>query len=211
MALLLNRLRWALARAEGFAWERYFAVDTRRPAITSLTAVPAESIPYEPLPWFLVRQTLGSLRPSQDDVFLDYGAGLGRVLLMAARHRLKRVVGVELLAPLAESARRNVAAARRRLRAPVEIVTGDAASWEVPDDVSIVFLFNPFVGTVMEAVQKKLRASLDRRRRRLKVIYAHAYDQADLFAPCDWLRRQRHFDVGALQGMNISLYEASGG
>lgn len=157
-----------------------------------------------------MRQTLGSLKPTGDDVFLDYGSGLGRVLLMAARHRMKRVVGVELLASLAEAARRNVAAARRRLRAPVEIVTTDAASWEVPTDVSIVFLFNPFVGTVMEAVQKKLHTSLERRRRRLKVIYAHAFDQADLFAPCSWLRHRRHFDVGALQGMNVSLYESDG-
>src|SRR4051812_13801299 len=35
------------------------------------------------------------LRPTQHDVFLDYGSGLGRVLLMAATFPFRRVIGVE--------------------------------------------------------------------------------------------------------------------
>ncbi|MDP1828791.1 MAG: hypothetical protein Q8L48_36360 [Archangium sp.] len=202
----IDRLRWALAQAESHGWERYFGVDTRRAAAHGQTAVPAESIAYEPLPWFLVRHAVGALELSHDDVFLDYGAGLGRALLMAARTKLKRVVGVELLKPLADSATKNVLTARHRLRTPVEVVVADAAAWDVPDDVTVAYLFNPFVGTVMAAAQAKIRASLTRRPRSLRVLYAHADDQPDLFAACDWLRPRRQLGGGIYKGLTLRVY-----
>lgn len=201
-----DRLRWALAHTESHAWDLYFGVDTRRAAAQGQTDVPAESIPYEPLPWFLVRHAVGALELSPDDVFVDYGAGLGRALLMAARTRLKRVVGVELLRPLADSAKQNVRTAQHRLRTPVEVVVTDAAAWDVPDDVTVAYLFNPFVGTVMQAVQQKIRASLVRRPRPLRVLYAHADDQPDLFAACDWLRPRRQLGGGVYKGLTLRVY-----
>lgn len=202
----IDRLRWAVAQAESHAWERYFGVDTRRAAARGQTAVPAESIPYEPLPWFLVRHAVDALDLSGDDVFVDYGAGLGRALLMAARTSLKRVVGVELLQPLADSAAQNVLAAKHRLRSPVEVVVANAAAWDVPDDVNVTYLFNPFVGTVMDAVQQKIRASLARRPRKLRVLYAHADDQPDLFARCDWLQLRRRMGGGIFKALNLKVY-----
>jgi tRNA1(Val) A37 N6-methylase TrmN6 len=150
---------------------------------------------------------MDALPVTRADVFLDYGAGMGRVLLMVARRQLERVVGVELLAPLAEIARENVRAAKPRLHSPVEVVVADAATYEVPDDVSIVFLFNPFVGTVMASTQAQVEASLRRRSRRLRVLYAHADDQPNLFAQCQWLKLRRRLGVGVFKRMNVAVYE----
>jgi SAM-dependent methyltransferase len=202
----LDAARWALARAEGAAWERWFRGDTRRAFDREAYAGKVESIPYEPLPWYLLRRAIGALALTESDVFLDYGSGMGRALLMAARHPARRVVGVEFLAPLAEVARENLAAARPRLRSPVEVIVADAASWEVADDVTVAFLFNPFVGSVMAAAQARLAASLERRPRPLRVLYAHADDQPDLFAGCGWLHLQQRVDVGIFKGMNVALY-----
>lgn len=41
--------------------------------------------------------------------FIDYGAGKGRVLLIAARYQFDRVVGVELSEPLIRVAAANIA------------------------------------------------------------------------------------------------------
>ena len=50
------------------------------------------------------------------DVFLDLGAGKGRMLLAASRYPFRRVIGVELSDRLAAIARSNVAAFRLRAR-----------------------------------------------------------------------------------------------
>ena len=202
----LDGWRWGLVHAEDLLWERYFCVETSRASVEGQREVPAESIRYEPLPWFLVRRAVRALRLREDDVFVDYGAGLGRALLMAARSELKRVVGVELLGGLAKRAQQNLVAAKHRLKTPVEVVVADATRWEVPDDVTVAYFFNPFIGSVMKAVQEKLRASLARRPRNLRVLYTHADDQADLFAPCPWLQRTQQMSGGIYRGLQLKVY-----
>lgn len=204
---LANRVGWAMVRAEGFAWERYFGADTGRPFDLRAYAGLGESVPYQPLPWVLLRRALAVLPLGPEDVFLDYGSGMGRVLLMAARQKLKRVVGLELLAPLAGIARENLLAASPRLHSPVEVVVADATAWEVPDDVTVAFFFNPFVGSVMAAAQARLAESLERRPRHLRVLYAHPDDQPNLFTDCSWVKLRQRTGVGVFRGMNIALYE----
>ncbi len=201
----LSVMRWGLVRAEAAAWERYFAVDTKRPFDREVCADNPEGIPYEPVPWCLARAAMDVLPMSTGDVFLDYGCGMGRVLLMAARRELKRVIGVESLPALARLAQQNVAAAISRLRSPVELVVADASTWAVPDDVTVAFLFNPLVGAA--AAQRALAASLRRKHRHLRILYAHAHDQPNLFKDCPWLRLEKHVGVGVFEGVNVLLYE----
>ena len=156
-----------------------------------------------------MRRAIGALSLSSDDVFLDYGSGLGRAILMAARHQLKRVLGVEFLFPLVKAARENLARARHRLRSPVELVAADAAQFIVPDDVTVAYLFNPFVGKVMEAVQEQLKVSLERRPRPLRLLYAHASNQPDLFARSNWLPFSRQVGGGVFDQMNLTVYESA--
>ncbi len=201
--------RWGLVRAEDELWERYFCVDTTAATVASRRDVPSESVRYEPLPWFLVRRGLRALRLRKGDVFVDYGAGLGRSLLMAGRQELERVMGVELLGTLAKLARDNVLAAKHRLKTPVEVLEVDATQWDVPDDVTVAYLFNPFFGAVMKAVQEKLRASLVRRPRALRILYAHPDDQPDLFAPCRWLALKQELGGGVYRSLHLKVYAST--
>jgi hypothetical protein len=50
-------------------------------------------------------------------------------------------------------------------------VTADAATWQVPDDVTVAYLYDPFQGETLDAVIGQLIASVDRSPRRLRVIY----------------------------------------
>src|SRR3954466_14494536 len=106
-----------------------------------------DRVVYTPSPWRDFRRALPRHDVGDDDVFLDLGAGMGRILVLAARYPFKRVIGVELAPELAAIARRNLASARLRRRVgDTEVITADATTYVVPDDVTVVYLFNPFTG-----------------------------------------------------------------
>jgi len=122
---------------------------------------------------FLPRGMRGC-RVGPEDAFLDYGSGRGRVLLQAARYPFGRVIGLEQNEPDCEIARSNASIAARRLRCPrIEVVQADATAWPVPDDVTYIYMFNPFWGETFTAVLDRVGESLDRRPRPLTLIYAN--------------------------------------
>jgi len=131
--------------------------------------------PYQATGWYELQRVLKRDEVAPDDVFLDIGSGMGRAVYQAAAwYRFRRVVGLELSPRLNEIARQNIARTRERLVCKdVELVTGDVLDFEVPDDVTVVYLNNPFTGPVFRAAVEKLSASLERRPRTLRVVYSH--------------------------------------
>jgi len=119
-----------------------------------------------------------------EDVFVDYGSGMGRVVYQAAaQYPFKRVIGVELSEELNAIARENIDRNRPRLRCQaVELLTSDALGFEVPPDVSIAFFFNPFTGELFASVIDRLLASYDRHPRRLRIIYRNPLEHERLIA-----------------------------
>ena len=59
------------------------------------------------------------------------------------------------------------------LRGSSEIVRADAAKYRVPDDITVVFLYNPFKGEVLKTALTRVLESYDRAPRRLKLAYAN--------------------------------------
>jgi SAM-dependent methyltransferase len=123
------------------------------------------------VPWFWTR-VLPRSSVTKSDVFVDVGSGKGRALLIAAnRYPFQRVIGVEFDENLHEVAQRNVRRFRGKL-APIELVNDDVVTWRVPTDVSVVFMNNPFTGSIFERFMSNLRSSLDERPRELRIIYS---------------------------------------
>jgi protein-L-isoaspartate O-methyltransferase len=118
------------------------------------------------------------------DVFADLGSGKGRIVLQAAlMYPFKRVIGVELVEELNAVARENLERNRAKLRTrDVEIVTADLLEWEFPDDLTIVYLYNPVVGGLFEQLLKRLIAFVDRRQRGLRLIYVKPTQHERLLA-----------------------------
>ena len=202
-------VRWAWFHLSERLWERRLHVSTARVQrfhSEAYSQLP-ESVPYEPSPYFLINRVLRAVgKMPKDDVLLDYGSGMGRVVLRAAMRPFKRVIGVELMPELTEIAKQNLTGARS-IVSPVELVTADATKFAVPDDVTIVHLFNPFTGHVMAEVQARIRESLERAPRPLRVIYAHSDDQVNLFAACPWLRETKQIPTGVMWRMRVVVYE----
>jgi hypothetical protein len=133
-----------------------------------------DRVDYKPSYWLTLGRILPRRETSADDVLIDLGSGKGRVVLQAARYPLKRVIGVEVSEALVRIARANLDADRAQLRCrDVRFVTLDVLAYDIPDDVTIAYLNNPFQGATFGAVITKLLESVDRHPRRLRIIYSN--------------------------------------
>ncbi len=143
------------------------------------------------------------------DVLLDYGCGLGRAVVVAALYPFGRVIGVELCSQLSSRAQENIRRARRFLRCQhVEIVTTDAAQYDVPPEVNAVFLFNPFTGPVLQAAMQRLHASWLRRPRTLKLVYLYPAHEPNEFEACPWLELDRELPTADWDGVRMLAYRS---
>ena len=127
------------------------------------------------LGWTGTWRMLHHLAPAANDTFLDIGCGVGRVVCGAAQYGFRRVIGLDIDPCMTELAGHNARRLRNR-RCPVEIVTGDATIFLIPDDVTIVFLYNPFQGATLAAVMRQLIESADRAPRAIRLAYANPQD-----------------------------------
>jgi SAM-dependent methyltransferase len=107
--------------------------------------------------------------------FVDYGCGRGRVVLLAALHGFRAATGVEHDPVLASQAIKNIDAFRARAEflpsAELEIHTGDAAKWAVPDDMTVAYFYNPFELPVIDQVLDAIDASIARHPRNVSVVF----------------------------------------
>jgi predicted RNA methylase len=154
--------------------DRRLGIDTSREVrLSSLGLAERDRVDYEPSGWSSARIALDRLTVEPDDVLIDLGSGKGRVVLEAAQRPFRRVIGVELSPELTRIARSNLAASRGRLRCQdVQLVTADVTSFEMPDDVTVVYLCNPFGGEVFTAALDAMIASVDRAPRRVRISYS---------------------------------------
>ncbi len=121
---------------------------------------------YEPTPVAQAEALLDAspLAP-EHATFVDLGAGMGRVLLLAARRPFRAVIGVEISPALVEIARENLATAHdgQRVARDVKIVHADAAAYAFPRGDLVIFMYNPFRGPVLDRVLANVRTTAEER------------------------------------------------
>lgn len=168
---------WRLERREGI---ETVGVGRRDPAEPDAEG----RVPHRASGWRTLQRALPAQSVSAQDVFVDLGAGMGRVVYQAAKdYSFRRVIGVELSRELSDIAQRNIERNRERLACrDVEIVTADVRAYEIPDDATVIYLYNPFVGDLFAAALARLYASHDRRPRRIRLIYVNPVEHAQIVA-----------------------------
>ena len=175
--------RTSLDSAQDRMFDRLLGVSTRERIITngSIFTSGGDNCPYDGSQWLPVQRALKDLRPGPSDVFVDLGSGKGKTLLIAGRLPYRRVVGVEIDEELSQCARRNIKQAQPRLRAQeVDCITAGVLDWPIPDQVSVVFMFNPFIGQTFRTAVGQIFESYDRRPRTLHIVYMYPWEH-------DWL------------------------
>lgn len=124
-----------------------------------------DGVAAEPSRVAVAREAFGRLPPQFRGVpLLDAGCGRGRLLLIALDAGFRRVIGVEVDPGLA-------ARAQRTVRGRGEVVVADVALWDVPDDIAVVAIFNPFGEATLTDLLAHLSRSMQRRPRPVAVVY----------------------------------------
>jgi SAM-dependent methyltransferase len=118
--------------------------------------------------------------PPERATLVDVGAGLGRVVLHAARRPYRQIVGVEISAALLETAKENRAAYRGQLACrDIRLVRADAATFVFPRGDLVVYLYNPFRAEILGPLLDRLCAD---ERRRLALVYHTPVERATVDA-----------------------------
>ncbi len=210
--LMRSPLRGPLARAH-VLWitcnERLLAVNTRarisdRPGSGPADSMHGDGFWYDAPDYRYLRRMMRILRPGPEDVFYDIGSGMGRVLCVAARWRIKRVVGIELDRPLCDIARRN-ADRMRGQNAPIDVRCEDASTADLSDG-TIYYLHNPFGPDTMRDVLGSIHRSLADRPRSVRIVYHNSVHE-ELMRSCEWIELTDVFTT--LRGRRVTFWTAS--
>ena len=158
MKAVIRRARQTVSH---LLFERRYRVDTSgRTDLDRFNLQAEDRVYYVPANWMTLKQVLNRWDIGPDDVFIDLGSGKGRMVLEAARYPFGRVIGVEVAGPLHRTAQDNVARTRMPRKCEnIELVQADVLGYELPDDVTVVFLNNPFRGAVFATAAEKILAS----------------------------------------------------
>jgi SAM-dependent methyltransferase len=120
--------------------------------------LPRGSVPYLPCGVDEILAAVREVSLRADDVFVDLGAGLGRVVIMAHLLTGARGIGIELQASLVRSAK---TCSENLELTELTFKHGDAAAVDV--EGTVFFLYAPFNGDTLTRVVDRL-ASVARRK-----------------------------------------------
>jgi hypothetical protein len=166
---------------------------------------------YAPTPLPVFRRLMTNIPgPLDDFVFIDVGAGKGRVVMAACEYGFKEVVGVEFVEELCRVASINLATFRNaNPSAAATVVCSDIADYVFPPHDSVIYLYNPFSETMVDLLVCRLRESLAVTPRRLFVIYFN--DVTGGLERAEFLRLRRKgkllFDMTTGRRKPFKIYE----
>ena len=109
----------------------------------------------------------------EDFVFIDFGSGKGRALLLASEFPFKRIVGVEFSPELHAAAVDNI----RKYKTPlqhcnaVESVCMDFVDFHLPPEPSVLFFFDPCAEMVFEILLNNIERSFHEHPREIYIVY----------------------------------------
>ena len=162
---------------------------------------------YQPTGVLPFRKICKKVGVIEDSVFLDFGSGKGRTLVLAAESGAKVSIGVEFSPELCEVAESNLETykANTSVNCEFELVCADAREYKYRGDETVFYLFYPFDATVMKAVLENLEKELKRNRREAFVIYYYPQERAILDS-------SEIFEVhwqGKIYGYDCVIYKSS--
>lgn len=178
--LSLRQVRRCLTRNPFNPWYQYldrrydrrFGVDTA--GIDWIPEVGLESAnAYSPVPRSTFRHVMRQLPIDHSGfVFVDFGCGKAKTLLLAAEWPFEQAVGVEISPKLVQVAQENLRnyTGERKCR-EFRIVCTDAAQYGVPSQRAVLYFYDPFKQDVMAAVLENIRRSLVDTPRELYIVY----------------------------------------
>ncbi len=167
----------------------------------------SDSLEYVPTDFVSLRKLMDKVGIEKGDVFLDYGSGMGRVLIIAALYPFRKVIGVEMSSKLNAIAAQNIEKVRNKLKCKrIDINESDAAEYKLPNDVTVIYFFNPFKGATLSTVLDNIEESINRFPRELTIIYKNPPYFEKQASSRYWLKKR--FDYKPFYGHRYVVYDA---
>lgn len=173
---LTNTLQYASTLAYDYYFDLRHGLDTFSwVARDALDATPAESdtASYQPTPVRPLRSLLQHLSLPSGSVLVDFGCGKGRVLLVASEFAFREVRGLEYSPGLCRVAEQNCRRYLARCSPDVvfQVLQSDAREYDIRDDETVFFLFNPFGPEILRQVIENIQKSLLENPRKAWIVY----------------------------------------
>ncbi len=111
--------------------------------------------------------------PYENFIFVDFGSGKGRALLLASAFPFKKIIGVEFSQELTSIAKDNLCRYPKEFMKckDIELISMDAVEYNLPEEPLVLYFYNPFDSHVMERVIDNLTTSFRKQSRRLVILY----------------------------------------
>lgn len=128
-----------------------------------------QNFPYEPTPYSVLQSLINTGYITKKDKIIDYGCGKGRVSFYLAYCTKAKTIGIEYDDRLYSQAIDNHK--KCLISNKVEFVHTCASIYEVPDDITGAYFFNPFSVTILMEVIKNIRKSKTKNNRDLLLFF----------------------------------------
>jgi len=134
---------------------------------------------YEPTPEPCFRATLQHIPVALSEIrLLDVGCGKGSIIIQARKKGITNIGGVELSQKFISICEKNLHVMGYD---NIELIQQDAATLgDVLDKYNVIYLFNPFPASVMQAFLSRVVESIERCPRRAYIVYGNPIE-ADVF------------------------------
>jgi predicted RNA methylase len=115
-------------------------------------------------------------RNFKNSVFVDFGAGKGRAIMMASDYYFKLLIGVEFSFELCQMAEQNIKKYSKKQQREInyKIINSDAVDFKIPNEADVFYFFNPFDEKIMNIIVDNIEASVKLCRRDILIIYINA-------------------------------------
>ncbi len=199
--------------------ERLFFVRTSKRVPLAVVRVPHQlrrsGHDYRPTPRLVFKWAMeGVPEPVDHYAFVDYGAGRGRVLLMASHYPFEKITGAEIAAELYDDCLLNIAQYPRSLMKCRDVGCEhlSAMRLEGPDQETVFYLNNPFNQAMLERVIGKIVRSYKQNPRRFYVICVDIgaralFEDTGIFHQVAIPWRQR-LKLAAFSPYSVSIYRS---
>ena len=202
----IQRVRHWVIAAEAFWYDLRHNVRTRADKAEeerSLTGDLSRGFWYRPVRPATARALLKDLpiQEHSDYIFVDFGSGKGRMLLMAADYSFRRIEGLELRKDLHDAAVDNLQRYRgsndKFSQRRIQCLHIDATSYEFPNENMVLYFFNPFGEEIMHEILSRLDLSLAKNPRDviLVMLYPQFASPADGMVNVKRLKETGHYRV----------------
>lgn len=132
------------------------------------------SVGYWPTRPEIFEEALSALNIRHEDfIFIDFGSGKGRVLLLASNYPFRKIIGVEFSSELHVLAQDNIRHYTSNTQKCRDITSlyMDFTEFRLPREPLVLFFYNPASSEVMATVATNIARSLLENERPIFVIY----------------------------------------